>query len=201
MAFILRLFTEVREEVWRLKGRRGLVSLVLRQRASRRSCGFYWGPSSGVYKPKEGPWQASLAGSRPKEGTELLTKTLQRQRGRNTPISSFPTPFSLLLGLLAVWCQLTREPGKRSLQQTASRHRAEQGKGDEQIWGQNDPGPTQGEQSPWRDTKKPDCGHIPKPLLNLASPLINKKYYYILHLYGLYYVSTALEYEEEKELG
>lgn len=49
-----------------------------------------------------------------------------------------------------------------------------------------------------KDAQKPDGGHIPKPVLNLASSLIKLKYCYNLHLYDISQLTWNLGDKKEK---
>lgn len=134
----------------------------------------YPGPGSRIYWWKVEPWQASSAGSRSREGIRSSCCT-RHHKGREGKI-----PLFLLSHQLPTSHQCTpyyepRWHRTREMQplQTTRLHSTEQGKGDDGSESRK----TQDTHSRYiqlrgRDTRKPDCGHIPKPVLNVALSLI-----------------------------
>lgn len=83
--------------------------------------------------------------------------------------------------------------------QTTRLHSTEQGKGDDGSESRKTQDtPSRYIQLRGRDTRKPDCGHIPKPVLNLALSLI-KLNIIIIFTCMTYYFSTDLEFVEEEK--
>lgn len=147
-----------------------------------RGDNFFWGPGPTVHQWKVEPRQASPAGRRSMEVIELLQKTLQRQRGKNTlTLLSYHLPTShqctRCLNPDGTW---TRE--MKAV--TATLHRAEHEKGDDRSESRK----TQDSHSGYiqlrrKDTQKPDCDNVLS--LFLALSLIQLRYYYNLCLYDI----------------